>query len=261
MIIITNEMLLNAFANERVPFSRDLFMYSLKSLIEKEEYGKDITAITQYEPQWDPQKYVDCWMDSTLAGVYAKEYFEGDDNMNKYETLLKKYEALYNEFEAYKQVTEDISDKGTYVTNEAFADLLECKKKYEDLNIKFEDYRDFATKRYDELNEENDALKNERGTLIEEGCYLHEMIEKRQEKCRRLTSENDTLLKECDRLKKERDELVKEVYYLHEVINEKNSKCKEKMDKIKQRDKQITKLIDEKKCFAYFIYRNGKGTR
>lgn len=45
------------------------------------------------------------------------------------------------------------------------------------------------------------------------------------------------------RSKKERDCLVKEVYNLHEVINMREIKIKEKMDKIKQRDRQITSLL------------------
>lgn len=258
MIIITNEMLLNAFGNERVPFSKDLFMHSLKSLIEREEYGKDITSITQYEPQWNPQEYVDNWMNSTIAKTEVAEYyknlsFKGEDNMNKYETLLKKYQALYKDFETYRQVTEDIADKGTYVTNEALAELLECKKKYEDLkkendslvymrNEKEKEVKrlldkcDEAHTLYLSLKEDNNKLRN----TIDD---IYEGKRKLKEEYDGLKMEKDNLYKSYSALKKERDDLVKEVYYLHEVINEKNSKCKEKMDKIKQRDKQITELI------------------
>lgn len=227
-MIITNEMLLNAFGNERVPFSRDLFMYSLKSLIEREEYGKDITAITQYESQWYPQGCVDNWMNSTIANKEAEEYFKGEDNMNKYETLLKKYEALYKDFEAYREVTENIADKGTYVTNEALTELLECKKKYDTL---FKEHKAYC------YASEDVAVK-----LIETEKKYDELVKDNE----RLRNTIDSIYEGKRKLKEERDDLVKEVYYLHEVINEKNSKCKEKMEKIKQRDKQITKLIDEK---------------
>lgn len=207
MIIITDEILLNVFGKERVPFCRDLLMYSLKALIEKEAYGKDITDITQYDPQRDAQEYVDNWMNSTIAKKEAEEYFKGEDDMNKYETLLKKYGKLCREFESYKEVTEDIADKGTYITNEALEELLETKKKYDTL---FKEHKAY--------------------------CYASEDVAVKLIKTE----------KKYDELKNERDDLVKEVYYLHEVINEKNNKCKEKMEKIKQRDKQITKLIDEK---------------
>lgn len=258
MIKITSEMLLNAFGNERVPFSKDLFMYSLKSLIEREEYGKDITEITQYEPQWNPQEYVDNWMNSTIAKTEVAEYYKnlsfiGEDNMNKYETLLKKYQALYKDFETYRQVTEDIADKGTYVTNEALTELLECKKKYKDLkkendslvymrNEKEKEVKrlldkcDEARTLYLSLKEDNNKLRNTIDNIYEGKRKLKEERDG-------LKMEKDNLYKSYSALKKERDDLVKEVYYLHEVINEKNSKCKEKMDKIKQRDKQITELI------------------
>lgn len=228
MIIITNEMLLNAFGKERVPFCRDLLMYSLNSLIEKEAYGKDITAITQYEPQCDAQKYVDNWMNSTIANKAAEEYFKGEDNMNKYETLLKKYEALYKDFETYRKVTEDIAANGYYIRNEALAELLEYKKKYAELKNEHKTYCSSS---------EDVAMK-----LIE----TEKMRDDLKEDNERLRNEKDNIYERTRKLKEERDDLVKEVYYLHEVINEKNSKCKEKMEKIKQRDRQITKLIDEK---------------
>ena len=233
MIIITDEMLLNVFGKERVPFCRDLLMYSLKALIEKEAYGKDVIAITQYESQCNPQEYVDNWMDSIIAKTEVAEYykelsFKGEDDMNKYETLLKKYQALYKDFETYREVTEDIADKGTYVTNEALAELLDYKKKYEVLKEEQHAYCASAEivgaklieteKKYDELVKDIERLRNEK----------------------------DNIYERTRKLKEERDDLVKEVYYLNDVINEKNIKCKEKMDKIKQRDKQITKLIDEK---------------
>lgn len=251
MIIITDEMLLNAFGNERVPFSRDLFMYSLKSLIEREEYGKDITAITQYEPQWYPQGCVDNWMNSTIAKTEVAEYykelsFKGEDDMNKYETLLKKYQALYKDFEAYKEVTEGLATNGYYIKNEALEELLECKKKYEVLKEEQHAYCMSAEvvgaklieteKKYDELKKDYSALSNTIDSIYEGKRKLKEEREG-------IKKENDSLYKEFTALKKERDDLVKEVYYLHEVINEKNSKCKEKMDKIKQRDKQITELV------------------
>lgn len=213
MIIITNEMLLNAFGNERVPFSKDLFMYSLKSLIERKEYGKDITAITIYEPQWDPQKYVDNWMRSSLANVEAAEYYNEMNNtevidMNKYETLLKKYGALYRDFEAYKEVTEDIADKGTYITNEALEELQECKKKYDTLFKEHKAYcyasEDVAIKlieterKYDELQEEKIKLKKERDGI---------------------KKENDSLYKEFAALKKERDDLEKRLEHINTMSN------------------------------------------
>lgn len=240
MIIITDEILLNVFGKERVPFCRDLLMYSLKALIEKEAYGKDITDITQYDPQRDAQEYVDNWMNSTIAKKEAEEYFKklsfkGEDDMNKYETLLKKYQALYKDYEAYRETTIGIADKGTYVTNEALAELLECKKKY-------------------------DELKEERDILIKEGCQLHEEIKNVQEKCKHLMRERDGFEKEnkalykefkdyrdfatkkYDELTKERDSLVQEVYHLHDVIRTRQEQVKEKMEKLKQQDKKITDL-------------------
>lgn len=183
MIIITDEMLLNAFGAERVPYCKELVEPIIIGIIKKGGCGKDITAYNTYDEVTDPQRYWDEWLDSTLANNYAEEYFKGEDNMNKsaglklkYETLLKKYGALYKDFEAYRQVTEGIADKGIYVINEDLAELVGCKKK-------------------------------------------------------------------CEDLKKERDCLVKEVYNLHEVINMREIKIKEKMDKIKQRDRQITSLL------------------
>lgn len=254
MIIINDEMLLNVFGKERVPFCKDLLMHSLNELIKREEYGKDITAITIYEPQLDPQKYVDGWMNSTIAKTEVAEYyknlsFKGEDNMNKYETLLKKYGKLCREFEAYKEVTEDIADKGTYVTNEALEELLECKKKYDTLFKEHKAYcyasEDVAVKLI-ETEKKYDELKNERDALVQEVYYLHDVIRTRQEQCKSLTrerdgikKENDSLYKEFSALKKERENLAQQVVYL-------NDKMKEKMDKIKQRDKQITELVNRR---------------
>lgn len=262
MIIITNEMLDKAFGDLRVNGEGEIYSWSVQELSKRDIYGKGIKYVILYDGCSDPQKYVDNWMRSNVASMEAAEYYNNvtnmeDDNMNKYETLLKKYGKLCREFEAYKEVTEDIADKGTYVTNEALEELLECKKRYdtlfkehkaycyasEDVAVKliktekkydelksennalyneFKDYRDFATKKYDELDKKNDALKKERDGI---------------------KKENDSLYKEFAALKKERDGLVKEVYYLHEVIEKRQEQVKEKMDKIKQRDKQITELI------------------
>lgn len=143
MIIITDEMLLNAFGAERVPYCKELVEPIIIGIIKKGGCGKDITAYNTYDEVTDPQRYWDEWLDSTLANNYAEEYFKGEDNMNKsaglklkYETLLKKYGALYKDFEAYRQVTEGIADKGIYVINEDLAELVGCKKKCEDLKKK-----------------------------------------------------------------------------------------------------------------------------
>ncbi|MCQ2544643.1 MAG: hypothetical protein MJ126_10810 [Lachnospiraceae bacterium] len=211
MIKITSEMLLNAFGNERVPFCRDLFMYSLKSLIERGEYGKDITAITQYELQCDPQKYVDNWMNSTIANKEAEEYFKGEDDMNKYETLLKKYQALYKDFEAYREVTEGIAVKGTYVTNEALAELLECKKKYDTLFKEHKAYcyssEDVAMKLI-ETEKKYEELKKENTALVDKCCYLNEMIKRRDIKDKQMTD-----------LIKERDNLAKRLEHINAMSN------------------------------------------
>lgn len=254
MIIINDELLLKVFGKERVPYCKDILMHSLNELIKREAYGNDITEISIYEPQWDPQKYVDNWMNSTIAKTEVAEYykelsFKGEDNMNKYETLLKKYGKLCREFEAYKEVTEDIADKGTYITNEALEELKECKKKYDTLFKEHKAYcyasEDVAVKLI-ETEKKYDELEKERDALVQEVYHLHDVIRTRQEQCKSLTrerdgikKENEALYKEFKELKKERENLAQQVVYL-------NDKMKEKMDKIKHRDKQITELVNRR---------------
>lgn len=272
MIIITNELLSKAFGELRVNSDSDLYAWSVKSLAIMGKYGDDIKYLIIYDGCSDPQKYVDNWMNSTIAKTEVAEYykelsFKGEDNMNKYETLLKKYGKLCREFEAYKEVTEDIADKGTYITNEALEELKECKKKYDTLFKEHKAYcyasEDVAVKLI-ETEKKYDELKNERDILIKEGCQLHEEIENEQEKYKHLMRERDGFEKEnkalykefkdyrdfatkkYDELKNERDALVQEVYYLHNVIRTRQEQVKEKMDKIKQRDKQITELVNRR---------------
>ena len=137
MIIITNEMLDKAFGEMRVNGEGEIYSWSVQELSKRDIYGKDIKYVILYDGCSDPQKYVDNWMRSSLADMEAAEYYNTinmeDDNMNKYETLLKKYGALYKDFEDYRTVTEALAEEGTYIKNEALAELLEIKDKFDSL--------------------------------------------------------------------------------------------------------------------------------
>lgn len=227
MIIITNEMLDKAFGDLRVNGEGEIYSWSVQELSKRDIYGKGIKYVILYDGCSDPQKYVDNWMKSSVADMEAAEYFNTinmeDDNMNKYETLLKKYGALYKDFEDYRTVTEGLATEGVYIKNEALAELLEIKDKFNSLYKVHKVYCSAA---------EDVTVK-----LIET-----------EEKCNKLTKERDGLKMEKDNLYKSYSAVKKDrEKFAQEVVSLRNT-CKEKMDKIKQRDKQITKLIDEKKA-------------
>lgn len=252
MIIINDGMLLKVFGDMRVNGEGEAYSWAVEELSKRDIYGKDIKYVILYEGCSDPQKYVDNWMRSSVASMEAAEYYNNisnteDDNMNKYETLLKKYGALYKDFEDYRTVTEALAEEGTYIKNEALAELLEIKDKFNSLYKEHTVYCSAAedvTVKLIETEKKYDELKNERDALVQEVYHLHDVIRTRQEQCKSLTrerdgikKENEALYKEFKELKKERENLAQQVVYL-------NDKMKEKMYKIKQRDKQIGDLID-----------------
>lgn len=233
MIIITNEMLDKAFGELRV-HGTELYSWSVEELSKRDAYGKDIRYLSTYDKCSDPQKYVDNWMNSTIAKTEVAEYyknlsFKGEDDMNKYETLLKKYQALYKDFEAYKEVTEGLATNGYYIKNEALEELLECKKRYEDLKEDNDKLRNMM----DSMYEEKKKLKEERDDLVKEVYYLHEVINEKNNKCKEkmekikqrdkqiteLIKRRDIKDKQMTDLIKERDNLAKRLEHINAMSN------------------------------------------
>lgn len=208
MIIITNEMLDKAFGDMRVNGEGELYSWSVEALSKRDIYGKDVKYVIIYDGCSDPQKYVDNWMNSTLANNYAEEYFKGEDNMNKYETLLKKYGKLCREFEAYKENAEDVA-----------IELIEVNSMY------------------DELKKENDTLQKERENLAQQVVYLKDKIKQRDKQITELIRKNNVLKEERDCLLrkikeetnvnekqvadliKERDEYAKRLEHINAMSN------------------------------------------
>lgn len=227
MIIITDELLAKAFGELRVKCGREEYSWSVEELSKRGKYGDGIKYLIIYDGCSDPQKYVDNWMNSTIAKTEVAEYykelsFKGEDNMNKYETLLKKYGKLCREFEVYKEVTEDIANKGTYITNEALEELKECKKKYDTLFKEHKAYccasEDVAVKLI-ETEKKYDELKNERDALVQEVYHLHDVIRTRQEQVKEKTKQVSDLETIRLGLVKERDELKQRLDHINAMSN------------------------------------------
>lgn len=259
MIIITDEMLLNAFGAERVPYSKELVEPVIIGIIKKGGCGKDITEYNTYDEVTDPQSCWDEWLDSTKAKVEVADYYKNlsnggmeDEYMNKsaglklkYETLLKKYVDLYKDFETFKEVTEGIATNGYYIKNEDLAELIDYKKKYECIKEEFKEYRDAAETiaiERNKLKDINEALRNQKDVIYKEKM---DKIKQRDRQVTRLLAKCDEQHEIYLALVKERDNLAKRLEHINAISN-----TEWEFEEVKVEETKTTTPYDELVAFC-----------